>query len=788
MKHDNAWNLEVPNMSKTLRNCLMLLLCLTLFACLAPVAFANGSTVQDLQDAIDHHVASFTLTGDMTISSDSGDLVINASETELIVPSGKTLTVSGSGNGRGILECGTLTLGGTVVVDGGIFRVNEKLNVQQGAQVQVKGGFNLFPAADILPDHTDVISYPSGSGKTNLLFTPTNDDEFTAAVSDANNLADNFIADINIFTPVTLTGTYVLTHQTELRVNGGAGGSLTLGQDAELRYDKCGGNVFLSNNGSKDSHTVCTNNGKMIVNNISLDANCTFISSGILETGTLNVGGLVQINGGPFRVNNELVDGGGVVEVNADCFNLFPAGDILPDHTDVINHEDESYKTNLLFTPTDNASFASMVTDINSLGDCYVADVNINKAVELTGTHVLTHQTELRVNGGAGGSLTLGQDAELRYDKCGGNVFLSNNGSEVPHTVCTNSGRMFVNNIRLDGLCGFLSSGIMETNELTLGGLVQINGGIFRVNNKLVDGGGTIEVNADCFNAFPAGDIPGHEGVISYSDDSYVTTLLYRPTDDSSFAEMVKQINGLGDRYSADVGIVSNVELTGQHVLTHKTFIYVRSGDGGALRVAPGAKLKYNGCGGSVHFENNGKVSPGGVSYVGGDLYVNAITIQPGCKLVVRRSGKVSTGEAGIGGTLENGGFIELRQRGGGSDPRMIVTDTGTCYGDGAIGVMDPNDPDSYFSGVDLDRYKKVSDDAGTRYIPADLVLPLDLTSIESEAFADGTFESVCIPGAVTSIAEDAFGDRTGLTIYGEPNSYSRTFAEDKGFNFIRTA
>ena len=415
MKHDNAWNLEVPNMSKTLRNCLMLLLCLTLFACLAPAAFADGSTVQDLQEAIDRHYTSFTLTGNMTISSDSGDLVINASETELIVPSGKTLTVSGSGNGRGILECGTLTLGGTVVVDGGVFRVNEKLNVQQGAQVQVKGGFNLFPAADIL-DHEGVISYPSGSGKTNLLFTPTNDDEFTAAVNATNNLADNFIADINIFTPVTLTGTHVLTHQTELRVNGGMDGSLTLGQDAELRYDKCGGNVFLSNNGSEVPHTVCTNSGRMFVNNIRLDGLCGFLSSGIMETNELTLGGRLER------------DGGGVVEVNADCFNAFPAADIL-DHEGVIRFYDETYKTSLLFTPTDNASFASMVTDINKLGNHYVADVNINKAVELTGTHVLTHQTELRVNGGMGGSLTLGQDAELRYDKCGGNVFLSNNGS-----------------------------------------------------------------------------------------------------------------------------------------------------------------------------------------------------------------------------------------------------------------------------------------------------------------------------------------------------------------------
>ncbi|MCR5844454.1 MAG: leucine-rich repeat domain-containing protein [Oscillospiraceae bacterium] len=454
----------------------------------------------------------------------------------------------------------------------------------------------------------------------------------------------------------------------------------------------------------------------------------------------------------------------------------------------MISYPSGSGKTNLLFTPANDDEFTAAVNATNNLADNFIADINIFTPVTLTGTHVLTHQTELRVNGGAGGSLTLGQDAELRYDKCGGNVFHSNNGSKDPHTVCTNSGRMFVNNIRLDGLCGFLSSGIMETNELTLGGVARITGGIFRVNSKLKrEGGGVVEVNANCFNAFPAADILDHEGVIHYSGDSYVTTLLYRPTDDSSFAEMVEQINELGDRYSADVGIVSNVELTGQYVLTHKTFIYVRSGDGGALRVAPGAKLEYSGCGGSIRFENNGKASPGGVSYVGGDLYVNAITIQPGCELVVHQSGKMSTGEASVAGKLENGGFVELRQRGGGSDPRMIVTDTGTYSGDGAIGVMDPNDPDSYFSGVNLDPYKKVSDDVGTRYIPADLVLPLGLTSIESEAFADGTFESVYIPGAVTSIAEDAFGDRTDLTIYGEPNRYSRTFAEDKGFNFIRT-
>ncbi len=167
---------------------------------------------------------------------------------------------------------------------------------------------------------------------------------------------------------------------------------------------------------------------------------------------------------------------------------------------------------------------------------------------------------------------------------------------------------------------------------------------------------------------------------------------------------------------------------------------------------------------------------------------MNAITIQPGCELVVRQSGKVSTGEASVAGTLKNGGFVELRRRESGSDPRMIVTGTGSCCGDGTIGVMDSNDPDSCFSGVDLERYKKVSDKAGTRYIPADLVLPSGLASIESEAFADDTFESVYIPGAVASIAEDAFGDRTDLTVYGEPGKYAQSYADEAGFTFIRAA
>ena len=155
-------------MSKTLRNVLMLFACLVLFACLTPAAFADNitvSTFDDLWDAIGTHNNNITLTGDITINADSENILFDARDDEVTIPYGFTLTVSGEGNYEGGIEIGTLTLGGTVAVnEGGIFRVNDKLNVQgDDAQVQANGGFNLFPAADILQDQTDVISYPSGS-------------------------------------------------------------------------------------------------------------------------------------------------------------------------------------------------------------------------------------------------------------------------------------------------------------------------------------------------------------------------------------------------------------------------------------------------------------------------------------------------------------------------------------------------------------------------------------------------------------------------------------------------
>ena len=70
----------------------------------------------------------------------------------------------------------------------------------------------------------------------------------------------------------------------------------------------------------------------------------------------------------------------------------------------------------------------------------------------------------------------------------------------------------------------------------------------------------------------------------------------------------------------------------------------------------------------------------------------------------------------------------------------------------------------------------------------AELVLPSNLTRIESEAFAGGRFASVYIPPSTKSIADDAFGSRSNLIVYGVSGSDAETFANERGFIFVPTA
>ena len=106
----------------------------------------------------------------------------------------------------------------------------------------------------------------------------------------------------------------------------------------------------------------------------------------------------------------------------------------------------------------------------------------------------------------------------------------------------------------------------------------------------------------------------------------------------------------------------------------------------------------------------------------------------------------------------------------------MVITRSREFTGTGVIEIHDSEGNISgYFRNMKLDGFRRAvstandlvllgqSESAFASYV--DLALPTALTTIESEAFAGGSFRSVYIPAGVTSIAADAFGNRTDLVI-----------------------
>ena len=778
------------------------LLCLLLLLCLTPSAWADGSTVADLQTAINSGNASFTLTDDMTISDGFFDGRYGLT---LIVPTDKTLTVTG-----GTAELYGLTLtGGTVKISGGTFRVNEKFTYNSGT-VEVLGEcFNLFPAADILPNNTGVITYPDGEGVTALRFAPKNDSEFADAVAAINDLADNFDANVEIQTDLTLTGMHVLTHRTFLYVFD----TLTLASGSQLVYDKCGGSVSVQYPNGADKGGEIINNGALLANGVNLASGCLLRSTAITEVDSLDLGGNVEIDGGRFLVRNKLNTNGGTAKIY-NGFNLFPAADILPNNTGVITYPNGTVETNLSFKPTNDSEFAAAVASINGMADNFVGNINMQKNTELTGKHTLTHKTFLYVNA----ELMLASGSQLVYDNCGGSVSLQNSNPGGSGGAINNEGVMLVNSISLMPGCLLRSSNVMETSELrfgseeSAGGEAIVDGGIFRVNQKLMCSGGTITISGKCFNAFPAADVlalTNFSQVFSYASEDLKTNLLFKANNASEFAAALSTINDLTDRFIADLQINGRCDLEGENTFRHKAEIRVNADRGGSLHLAQDALLANNGNGGNVFIENHSNSQNAAVSEIYGELNTNGLSLASGCELKVGENGWVKTHDrlnipegaklilekgqlqlmdnsvAEVGGTLVNGGFIDMHQRSG-SAPRLLI-DGGNYSGGGRLGVKDIVNPDSYFSGLDLTSYVKMTDGVGTQYIlvDADLILPNDLTTIESGAFAGDTFKSVYISPNVTVIEDDAFAGMSGLTIYGFPKTEAQGFAEAMGYTFV---
>lgn len=73
-------------------------------------------------------------------------------------------------------------------------------------------------------------------------------------------------------------------------------------------------------------------------------------------------------------------------------------------------------------------------------------------------------------------------------------------------------------------------------------------------------------------------------------------------------------------------------------------------------------------------------------------------------------------------GTLANNVFLEFTHtENAANNPRLIIEEGGAYTGGGFLGSEEHDDPDAYFSGVDLSAYGRVMDENGTRYMPSEI-------------------------------------------------------------------
>lgn len=135
------------------------------------------------------------------------------------------------------------------------------------------------------------------------------------------------------------------------------------------------------------------------------------------------------------------------------------------------------------------------------------------------------------------------------------------------------------------------------------------------------------------------------------------------------------------------------------------------------------------------------------------------------------------------GGSIVNNNRLNLQHHDN-PEAAMTVQTGGSYSGSGEIIVQEYwESSDAYLSGLNLGSFSKTQQEGAVKYVytgaTIQMHLPTGLTTIESEAFAGGTFTSIYIPATVTSIANDAFDGMTGLTIYGERPNGQSTVAEE---------
>ena len=298
------------------------------------------------------------------------------------------------------------------------------------------------------------------------------------------------------------------------------------------------------------------------------------------------------------------------------------------------------------------------------------------------------------------------------------------------------TGMLDVGKLRLDGNLTVSSGGTLE--EVKLIDLVdgRPNGSI-----TLADGSSKANLRSDGLSEALMSDW------ITLQDAEARMRVYYHAKNDEDFASMTGEISNLPANIPGALTleypavIRGNVDFPGVE-------LRVEGKKGGSLTIAEGAVLTAS----NINFKKANVTISG--TFIAGPSY--------------RHTGSLTLNDA---------------------NSTLTVTETGILGGyQCTVEVPKGVETASCVSGFNPGQMKDVSHPYRPSYqiylIVAEMSLPSGLTTIESEAFAGGSFNSVYIPASVTSIASDAFGDRTVLKVYGESNTAAETFAHDHGFPF----
>ncbi|MBQ7434717.1 MAG: hypothetical protein IJV51_02830 [Oscillospiraceae bacterium] len=301
-------------------------------------------------------------------------------------------------------------------------------------------------------------------------------------------------------------------------------------------------------------------------------------------------------------------------------------------------------------------------------------------------------------------------------------------------------------------------TGQLDVDELRLDGQITVGSGATLDEAKLIElangrpnGGVTVaDASAKAYIRSDGLSEALMPAWITLQGDETTARVYYHAKSDTDFTNMTAGIGNLPASLAGALTIEYPATIRG-NVDFPGTELRVAGQKGGSLTVAEGAVLRAS----NVNIKSANVTISG--TFIAAPSY--------------RHSGSLTlNADNGVNSTL-------------------TVTDTGILGGyQCTVEVPKGIETASCVFGFNPGQMKDVSHPYRPNYqiylIVAEMSLPSGLTTIESEAFAGGSFNSVYIPNSVTSIAFDAFGDRTDLKVYGEYGTAAETFAHDHSFPF----